>query len=356
MTEIRVNDKCKNVRRNTNFDLMGILLMILIILGHVAMYNERLPEIGSADYYVINLVRSFCVMAVNVFVIRSGYFGITLKWDKMLRFDLCACFYTWMGLVIGILCDIHEISFMKDIKLLFPVITKQYWYLTTYLALCILSPYINTFLKNTDKRTLRSFLTAGFFLFYMMATFCFLINANQLVMDAGYGIVNFVYLYCLGYYIRNYYDDKKPGRHVLIYVFSCLLIYFINAGLSKLLGFYFNAMISYNTIFVLLASASAFLVFKNIHVPEKKWISKLASKTLAVYIIHTNPVLSKAIFVNMLRVDTYSGIELAIVGIAISAAIFLVAAMIDMVVDFALRPIESMLGRIVQKQLSKYRR
>lgn len=50
-------------------------------------------------------------------------------------------------------------------------------------------------------------LVTGFFLFYVMATFCFAINADQLVTDAGYGLVNFIYLYCLGYYIRNYYED-----------------------------------------------------------------------------------------------------------------------------------------------------
>ncbi len=337
--------------RRTNFDLMGIAMMLYIIISHVTMNSEKLATLDTPDYYITNFFRSFCVMAVNVFVIRSGYFGITLKWDKVLRFDLRTCFYTWLGLIIGVAFGIHQINFVRDIQLLFPVITRQYWYITAYLALCILSPYINAFLKAADRKALRSMLVTGFLLFYVMATFCFVINADQLVMDAGYGLVNFVYLYCLGYYIRNYYEDSnRTGAYLLIYVVSCLLVFFTNAGLSKILGFYFNSMISYNTVFVLLASISIFLVFKNIHVSNCKWISKIASKTLAVYIIHTNPVLSRFIFTDLLKVNTYSGIQLIIAAIVLPIAIYLVAAVMDMGVDLILKPVENMMIEAFHKQ------
>lgn len=345
MTEVKLNAReGRGTCRCANYELMGIIMMFFIIMGHVTMYSGKLDTLGTVDYYITNSIRSFCMMAVNVFVIRSGYFGINLKWDKILRFDLRTCFYTWLGLVIGIAFGIHQINFMQDIKLLFPVITKQYWYITAYLALCILSPYINTFLKAADRKILRSLLVTGFFLFYVMATFCFVINAEQLVMDAGYGLINFVYLYCLGYYIRNYYEDnKRTGVYLLIYVISCLFVLLGNAGLSKILGFYFNSLISYNTIFVLLASVGVFLVFQNIHVPGNKLISKLAPKTLAVYIIHMNPVLSRFIFTDLLKVNAYSGLQLIIAAIVLSTAIFLVAAVIDMVVDLILKPIEKVL-------------
>lgn len=326
-------------------------MMLFIIMGHVTMYSGKLAALNTIDYYITNFIRSFCIMAVNVFVIRSGYFGITLRWDKILRFDLRTCFYTWLGLMIGIAFGIHQINFMQDIKLLFPVITKQYWYITAYLALCILSPYINTFLKAADRKLLHSMLITGFFLFYVMATFCFIINADQLVMDAGYGLVNFVYLYCLGYYIRYYYkDSNRIGIYLLMYTIPCLLVFSVNAGLSRILGFYFNSMISYNTVFVLMASVGVFLTFKNIHVPNNRWISKLASKTLAVYIIHMNPVLSRFIFIDLLKVNTYSGIKLIVAAIVLSVAIYLISVVIDMVVDLFLNPVENILREVFHKQ------
>ena len=194
MSKVKMSCKEKRVYRSSNFDLMGITMMLCVIMGHIVMHNGKAGILGTKDYYLLNFLRSFGVMAVNVFVIRSGYFGIKLKWEKIFRFVLRTCFYTWMGLLIGIAFDVHQLNIIKDITLVFPVLTKTYWYITAYLALCILSPYINVFLKAVDKFFLRSLLISGFFLFYALATFCYAINGGQLVVDAGYGIVNFIYL------------------------------------------------------------------------------------------------------------------------------------------------------------------
>lgn len=329
-------------------------MMLCVIMGHIVMHSGKSAVLDTTDYYVLNFLRSFCMMAVNVFVIRSGYFGITLKREKIFRFDVRTCFYTWLGLLIGIAFGIHQLNIIKDITLLFPVLTKTYWCITAYLALCILSPYINAFLKTADRSLLRSLLITGFFLFYVLATFCFMINGGQLVMDAGYGIVNFVYLYCLGFYLRHYYEDKKnAGFYLILYVVSCLLIFLINTLMSSLMGFYFNSMISYNTVFVLAAAVSCFLIFKNLSIPQTSWIEKLASKTLAVYIIHENPVLSGYLFCDVLHVDTYTGIPLIAVVVVLPFLVYLVAAAIDMIVDLFMNPVELALYRSLHNCVNK---
>lgn len=321
-------------------------MMLCVIMEHLVMHSGKSGSLGTNDYYWVNFLRSFCVMAVNVFVIRSGYFGINLNWEKIFRFDLRTCFYTWLGLLIGIAFGIHRFNFIKDVTLLFPVITKKYWYITAYLALCILSPYTNAFLKSVDKASLRSLLITGFLLFYALATFCYMINGGQLVADAGYGIVNFTYLYCLGFYLRNYYEDNKSaGFYLIMYVVSCLLIFGINILMSLLMGFYFNSMISYNTVFVLGAAVSCFLLFKKLTILQNSWITKLASKTLVVFIIHVNPVLSEYLFCDLLHINTYTGIHLFAVVIVLPVLVYLVAAAIDMIVDLFLNPVEQVLFR-----------
>ena len=333
---------------------MGITMLICVIMRHLVAHSGKSMILGTADYYWLNFLRSFCVMAVNVFVIRSGYFGIKLKWEKLFRFDFRTCFYTWIGLLTGIAFGIHQLDIIKDITLLFPVITKTYWYVTAYLALCILSPYINLFLKAVDRSLLRSLLITGFFLFYVLATFCFMINGGQLVIDAGYGIVNFVYLYCLGYYLRNYYEDNKSaGFYLTIYVVSCLLIYLVNISMSLLMGFFFNSMVNYNTVFVLAAAVSCFLMFKNLSIPQKRWIEKLASKTLAVYVIHENPVLSGYLFCDLLHVNAYTGIHLFAIILILPVLVYLVAAAIDLLVDLFLNPVELAVYRSLHDYVNK---
>ncbi len=60
-----------------------------------------------------------------------------------------------------------------------------------------------------------------------------------------------------------------------------------------------------------------------------------------------NPVLTRFFFTNLLKVNTYSGIQLVIAAIMLPMAIYLVAAVIDMVVDLILKPVENVLGTVV---------
>lgn len=182
-----------------------------------------------------------------------------------------------------------------------------------------------------------------------------MINGGQLVADAGYGMVNFIYLYCMGFYLRNYYEDhKSAGFYLIMYVVSCLLIFLINTLMSLIMGFYFNSMISYNTVFVLAAAVNCFLMFKNLDIPQKCWITKLASKTLAVYIIHENPVLSGYIFRNLLHVNTYTGIHLFTIILVLPVLVYLVAAAIDMMVDLFLNPVELAVYRSLHDYVFKH--
>lgn len=235
---------------------------------------------------------------------------------------------------LAVAFGIHKLNLIKDIQLFFPIITKQYWYITVYFVLCILSPYINIFLKAVSREMLKNFILIGAIVFYFIATICFLINANQIVMDSGYGIVNFVYLYCLGYYIRNYYGDTCNTRlYMGIYFFACSGTYIVNLIMSKITGFYFNSMISYNTIFTLSGSVGLFLWFKQLKFKENRVITWLAKHSLSVYLIHMCPFVGVFIFTEIMKVNQLKGYTLGIAIIIIPLAIYLVCSIIDSIVE-----------------------
>lgn len=151
----------RSSERESNFELLRILLMLLIIAGHVTMYSGKLKDLGTTDYYITNFLRSFAMVAVNAFVLLTGYFGTKRNWGKLFKLDLRVCFYTWVGFALAIALGIHTISLTKDIQLLFPVITKQYWYITIYFVLCIFSPYFNVFLENVSEKMLKDAIFIG---------------------------------------------------------------------------------------------------------------------------------------------------------------------------------------------------
>ena len=45
------------------------------------------------------------------------------------------------------------------------------------------------------------------------------------------------------------------------------MLFVVNWGMTKITGFYFDSLISYNTIFVLGGAISLFLAFKNLKIP-----------------------------------------------------------------------------------------
>ena len=57
------------MKRQSNFELLRIVLMLLIIMGHVMIYHDALKTPGTMDYYITNFIRNFTMVAVNSFVL-----------------------------------------------------------------------------------------------------------------------------------------------------------------------------------------------------------------------------------------------------------------------------------------------
>ena len=340
------------MKRMSNFELLRIISMLMVITGHLVLAANQLDDMVSVDFYLLNLIQSFTTVAVNVFILISGYFGIKLKIFKLAQLDLRIIIYTYVLFAVSVLIGIHTINLKKDFLFLFPVITKQYWFITIYFVLCLLSPFLNWFLSRQTKRNLKVFLLLGFILFYVVATGAFLTNANQIVEDAGRGIINFIFLYSLGFYLRNHYRDtiSSSVKYFGLFLASVLANYLVNIGMTKVFGFYFNSLVSNNTVFVLLGAVFLFLTFKNIKINYFRSINFIASKTFAVYIIHTFPLLQGSIYFDVFKVQNYSGIMLYVIIFAATIAIYAVCFGIDWILDFVVKPIERLLERVMIKK------
>ena len=336
-------------KRMSQFELLRIILMLFIIGGHILMWGDSLSNFktNSFDYYLSNFLRSIFIISVNIFVIISGYFGINLKWKKLLKLESRILIYTYCALLVGIVIGIYNFSLLNDIKLLFPLITKQYWFITAYFILCILSPFINVFLDNITKRDLQKLIILLFIIFYCVATFCYAINADQIVPDAGYGIVNFISLYILGYYLKNYYNDKHNSFfYFCLFFISTILLFLANIFFTKVFGFYFDSFISYNSVFVLLGAINFFLMFKNMNLKYNKSINMISSRCLAVYIIHMNPILGKFIFENIFKVKFLTGFDLLLGVTIIPIIVYISSYIIDFIVDIIMYPIDKYIFKL----------
>jgi len=316
-------------KRESNFELLRIFLMVMIITGHVSVHHEN-PYVltNGEEIFKLFLWGMICV-SVNTFILISGYFGIQFKKDRLLRLIIQTMFYSIVFMIIAIIFGWRTFNARMDLFALLPIITKQYWFVTCYVVLYILSPWINIWVGSLNVNMYRRFLLTGFLIVYLWPTFNYLINAPQFIRDAGYGIVNFIYLYMLGRYIHLYYEEKHSSFfYGCGYLISTIILFICQYSLSWLLGFEFTSWLSYNTLFCLISSVCLFMAFKNLSFYSAK-INYWAKPCLAVYLIHMAPNILSVICCIYIGVQDYHGYSWFCLILTLPTIIYFASALVE---------------------------
>ena len=124
---------------------------------------------------------------------------------------------------------------------------------------------------------------------------------------------------------------------IAIVYFTLLII--LNEINNSNAFFYYTKM---NSIFVFLLSVLIFYVFKNMKIKPSKIINKIASLTLAVYLIHENYLLRNHAWDKLMKISKITNIETVNIIFAIFISvigIFAIAAIIEMI----RKPIEKLI-------------
>ena len=135
------------VVRSSNFEALRIVCMLFIIAGHLIMWHDF--DNVAIDRAVNCGIRPFFMVAVDCFVLISGWFGINFKWGKILSLNNTLTFWTFVVCAFALLYGLHVISPIKDVTMLVPLLTRRYWFITVYVALCFLAPFLNNLVQNT---------------------------------------------------------------------------------------------------------------------------------------------------------------------------------------------------------------
>lgn len=340
--------------RSTNIELLRILAMIMIVTMHALGKGGVLEKVTpfSINYYLVQYLEGMFFVAVNVFVLISGYFLINsnFKGSNLLNIILEVQFYSISIFAIMVFLKIIPFSYKELFYSLFPILTRQYWFITVYFALYIIFPYLNKFIESLSQSRHFKLIIILTFLFSVWPTIIFFEDSLNIVN--GYSLLWFIFLYFTGSYIRKYYETSyKPLKYFLLYVLIGSLVplsRFLIALITKNLigeiagsGFFYR----YNSILVLISSLSLFIAFLNIEIKSKylnKIILDLSPLTLAVYIIHTNPYLKEYIW---LKIGLYKIVDEVYLIINIILAVILVyfvCIMIEIIRKFIFRFIVQM--------------
>ena len=126
--------------RNSSIELLRILCIFGIIFMHTIAYGG--DELSQMNRYLLIFANCFTNLGVTCFMLISGYFGVRFNLQKLIKLDLMVILYTILHQVIKLALGI-PVGKMDWLSSFFPILSNQYWYLTAYFIIAILSGYLN---------------------------------------------------------------------------------------------------------------------------------------------------------------------------------------------------------------------
>lgn len=145
-------------KKEGNFELLRIICMIMIVILHFNKYGLVLSNVtpGSLEFYIFNFLEYFCVVAVNVYILITGYFMINKerKLSKIINLELQLLFYTIFIYLALLLTNQVGFSIKDMIRVLVPFLTCAYWFMSSYILLYLLIPFINKLITNMNKKSI----------------------------------------------------------------------------------------------------------------------------------------------------------------------------------------------------------
>ena len=323
-------------QRNANIEMLRILAMIMVIMLHSLAGSGALYEQSGFSYHFYWWMEALAVCAVDVFVLISGYFLIDSKFKLQNVFRILIITWTFSLLfsLLSVKISGTHTSFTFLLKMFFPVLTKKYWFVNAYLAMYLLSPFINKLIRCLNKQQFTILLWIIIAMMIIRPTLFPKVWAQDLT--AGLSVFFFIALYLIAVWIHMYGNEWKiNSTHCILVYFLLSLFLVVSKAVLLLLGISEDTAsryYSYDSAVVVLEALALFLGFLNfkpITGRKAEVVIFVAQYSFAAYIIHY--ALNDVLWRRILHLDHIVGnLWIGPVIILISSVlIFLSCAFLD---------------------------
>ncbi len=300
--------------RKSNFELLRIVSMFLIVMSHC---DDRF---GLADLYSTTLGANKVItdwldaggqIGVGCFLLLSGYFMIEQKVTakKILKLAGEVWFYTIGSFVIWMIASLvqgnYKILCSKVLKeailAFFPITFSEYWFVTAYIILMILSPFCNKLIFLLEKREYQALLTSLVIIFVALQGGI----PNVFKGIATGRIVPVMIYYFIAGYIKRFVVVR--GNNSRKHISVAILLYFIliaSFSLLTLIGVSLNSstLIEHSDRYrqlqspiVLAICLELFIGFMQMNIQNSHMINEIAGCTFGVYLIQSNRIVRNVI-------------------------------------------------------------
>lgn len=289
--------------RDSNIELLRIFTMLGVIILH---YNNadagggfRLVEAGSINYYLMYVLESMCIAAVDLFVLISGYFMCN-SYKRGIFKPLTLLFQVIVFRELTVIASgiLHRnLSLHGIVSALIP----RNYFVILYVTLYLVSPYLNLLLHAMSQKEMRRMMVILLLLFSLEPTLVDLMSevtgTEQVDLSMvgrygsqwGYCIVNFVLMYLVGAYLRLHPEktDKIPTGKLCagfgLFLAADVCWSLLNNHMTR---FASRSAYEYCNPLVICSAVILFLLFRRMRIKPSKVINTLAKGSFTVYLLH----------------------------------------------------------------------
>lgn len=332
--------------RSNGMDALRIIAMFLIVCVHSYSQSGLLNSLepNTVNYVLGNLAYTPGLVATNCFVLVSGYYHCTSKF-KLRRVGLMwleVFFYSMAVFLVACLRDTSYFSLGGLVSALLPVSSKRYWFVTAYVLLQLIAPFLNQLIKAMERRMHLFCCLTLIAIFCVWSNLCYSVFGNDLTeLSYGYSVYWFCVLYILAAYFRKYVPiciEKQSwmlwGYVLLVFLTAMSRILFAQLPESLIGHLLRRGVFSYrHSILLLPASLCIFQFFRDVGISGKgrKLVSDVYPLIFAVYLIHCNDFMNDHLW-SLLKVDQCGNSPwMVIYSLACSFFIFVVCCGIEWV-------------------------
>lgn len=356
--------------RMANLELLRLVSMLLVVVLHFLGKGGGLralteEQLGAAGYLAWDM-EALAIVAVNVYMLMTGYFLIesSFKVKRLLQLLLQVWFYSiGIGLIAAAFGYLPEGGFGIHylLMLIFPISMNHYWFMTAYVFMYVFTPLISAGIRRLNKKQLQLMIAILVLCFSVVKS----LAPGRLEADMqGYDCIWYLCVFVIAAYIRLYGIPffKNKGRSLFAYLLSAACIVAVTMALRLVylqtgsLGTMLTVCYNYNHILVLAASVAFFYLFYHIRLKEgvlSRFVCRIAPYTLGVYLWHEHIALRYEWpqWIYRLVGESDGALQLLLQTLLAAMAVFAIGILLDILRSVCFKTLHRLLSLV-----SPYRR
>lgn len=243
-------------------------------------------------------------------------------------------------LIVFKILNIYPIGLKEIIKSIFPTIFALNWYITCYLLLYLIYPYLNEIIY---KRTKAELLTCVFIMFVLYQGINYIHYGHFFPSSLIEFIVVYFEIAYVKLYLKKYNQNIKINVIILLLSFIAIPILIIFTNFLGMNITFFQDKLQHwggnECPFILINSICLFNIFDNVKF-HSKIINFISSLSLLIYIFHENyfvrEYLRPNIWIYIYKNYGYNNVVL--INLLISIFIFFISIFVSILYKVLLQP------------------